>query len=247
MQEFIEKKGLNIKEFTAITAGYVYAHGGSMLRMRAATKDDVEYQQMYSHGSDDDKEAGKAEEGEGDGDDEEEEEDVPEDLSNLEPAEQQRRIKARAGWMLAVGTAIVLLFSDPMVTCLNEVGSRTGIPTFYIGFVLGPVASNISEVIASYNYSLKKTAKSIKIAMSTLQGAAVMNNSFVLGIFMLLVYTQHLAWEFFAETLTVLLVQIAIYCFTLKKTHTVFDACCILGLYPASLVLVYTLNAIGFD
>jgi Ca2+/Na+ antiporter len=243
--EFIEKNGLNIKEFTAITAGYVYHHAGSLMSMKAASRD----MEAANASRKDQVVVGVSNlaEDEEEGEEEDEEEDIPEDLSTLEPAEQQRRIKQRAGWMLGIGTLIVLLFSDPMVNCLNEVGARTGIPTFYIGFVFGPIASNISEVIASYNYSMKKSVKSMKIAMSTLQGAAVMNNSFVLGIFMFLVYSQHLAWEFFAETLAVLLVQVAIYFFTMKKTHTLFDACCILALYPASLLLVAGLNAVGFD
>ena len=44
--------------------------------------------------------------------------------------------------------------------------------------------------------------------MSAVQGAVVMNNTFVLGVFMLLICWQGLAWEFFAETLAVLFVQV---------------------------------------
>lgn len=54
-----------------------------------------------------------------------EEEEMPEDLLHLSPEEQQRRLKARAAWFLGLGTALVLLFSDPMVNVLSEIGSRT--------------------------------------------------------------------------------------------------------------------------
>lgn len=64
---------------------------------------------------------------------------------------------------------------------------------------------------------------------------------------MLLICTQSLAWEFFAETLTILLVQVAIAVMALKKVHTMFDAWMILALYPVSLVLVATLEAMGWD
>lgn len=237
--QFKRDGGLNFHEFVRLTAEYVYYHGGCVVRMRAA-----------SQASNDIEDASKGlnrEVSTQDEDDEDEAEEVPPDLSDLSPDEQQRRIKMRAAWMLGVGTAIVLLFSDPMVNCLNEIGTRTNIPVFYVSFVLGPVASNISEVIASYNYSQKKTQKSMRIAMSTLQGAAVMNNSFVLGIFMLLVYMQGLSWEFFSETLVVLLVQIGIAIMTLKKTHTLFDGFVILSFYPLSLLLVAYLNSIGFN
>ena len=60
-------------------------------------------------------------------------------------------------------------------------GKRIGIAPFYVSFVLSPLISNASELIASYNYSIKKTPASITISLSTLLGAAIMNNTFVLG------------------------------------------------------------------
>lgn len=111
----------------------------------------------------------------------EEEEEMPEDIKHLSPDEQQRRVKMRAGWMLGLGTLLVLIISDPMVDVMSEVGKRTNIPGFYIAFVFAPLASNASELIAAYNYSLKKTVSSITISLTTLEGACIMNNTFVLG------------------------------------------------------------------
>lgn len=101
---------------------------------------------------------------------EEERDEVPDDLSHLAPEEQQRRIKYRAAFMLGLGTLLVVLISDPMVSVLSEVGKRTGISPFYISFIFAPLASNASEVIASYKYALKKTSQSITISMSALEG-----------------------------------------------------------------------------
>ncbi|KAE9059643.1 hypothetical protein PF010_g30536, partial [Phytophthora fragariae] len=83
------------------------------------------------------------------GEDDEEEEEVPEDLAHLSIAEQQKKIKIRSAYMMFLGTALVLLFSDPMVDVLSEVGARTGIPAFYVSFVVAPLASNASELIAA--------------------------------------------------------------------------------------------------
>lgn len=74
-----------------------------------------------------------------------------------------------------------------------------------------------------------------------------MNNSFVLGIFMLLIYTQSLSWEFFAETLAILLVELAVGMYALRSKLTLFDGFCILALYPLSLILVVALEAIGWN
>lgn len=180
-------------------------------------------------------------------DEEEEEEDIPEEFENLSHDEQQAAVIFKSSWMLTLGTVLVVLFSDPMVDVLNELGARTHIPQFYVAFVLAPLASNASEVIASFNYAQKKTQKSMAISLSALQGACCMNNTFVLGIFMICVYTQTLAWQFFAETLSILVSVFFIAYMSLQPVHTMFDALMIMMVYPASLVLVYLLEAYGFD
>ena len=181
------------------------------------------------------------------GEEGEEEEEMPEDLSMLSPEEQQVRIKQRAATMLGLGTLIVLIVSDPMVAVLSEVGKRTGISPFYISFIFAPLASNASEVIASFNYSTKKTTQSISISLSALQGACIMNNSFVLAIFMIIIFAKGLTWNYFAETFAILMVIGCVGFMGLKQTHNLKDALMILSLYPISLVVVAMLEAIGFD
>lgn len=58
---------------------------------------------------------------------------------------------------------------DPMVDVMGAVGDRTGVSGFYISFVLAPLASNASELIAAFNYSLKKTSRTIVISFAALQ------------------------------------------------------------------------------
>merc|ERR1712139_471339 len=97
-----------------------------------------------------------------------------------------------------------------MVDVLSEIGVRTGIPSFYIAFVLAPLASNASELVAAYKYAQKRTQSSMTISLSTLEGAACMNNTFCLGIFLGLVYFRGLAWQFTAETIVIILSQVII-------------------------------------
>merc|ERR1719428_477748 len=122
---------------------------------------------------------------------------------------------------MALGTGLVLLFSDPMVEVLAEWGKRLGISGFYVSFVLAPFASNASELIAAKMYAMKKTPKSITTSLSTLVGAACMNNTFCLGIFFSLIYIRGLAWQFTAETVSIMLAQWLIGAIAiLKRQHT---------------------------
>jgi len=187
-------------------------------------------------------EADEQKEGE---DEEEEEEEIPEDLASLPADKQKVRILWRAIWMMGLGTIVVLLFSDPMVDVLDELGNRFNINPFYVAFVLAPLASNASELIASINYATKKTKKTITISLGALEGAACMNNTFCLAIFLCLIFFKGLAWEFSAETISIIFVELVLFGFTLKKTHRLFDAILILSLYPFSIFLVWIIENKG--
>jgi len=177
----------------------------------------------------------------------EEREEMPEFLQSMDPKVQQAAILKRSFLMMGLGTFVVLLFSDPMVGVLSELGVRTGIPPFYVAFILAPLASNASEVIASYKYSLKKTSKTMDVSLSALLGAACMNNTFCLAVFMILVFAQKLTWEFTAETISILFVELAMFFACLKPVQTVLDATLILMLYPISLGIVAFLEHFGLS
>merc|ERR1711953_68799 len=84
-------------------------------------------------------------------DEDREDEDMPEDLADLSPEEQQKRIKQRAFSMMGLGTLLVVVFSDPAVDLLARMGS------------------NASELVAAANYAAKKTMKSMTTSLSTLE------------------------------------------------------------------------------
>lgn len=88
---------------------------------------------------------------EGEEDDEEEEEEIPDEWKELDPESRARVIIYTSCKQMFLGTCVVLIFSDPMVDILNQVGNVTGINPFYISFVLAPVASNAPEILASIN------------------------------------------------------------------------------------------------
>eukprot|EP01013_Petalomonas_cantuscygni_P031123 TRINITY_DN57274_c0_g1_i1.p1 TRINITY_DN57274_c0_g1~~TRINITY_DN57274_c0_g1_i1.p1 ORF type:complete len:607 (-),score=155.12 TRINITY_DN57274_c0_g1_i1:239-2059(-) len=176
------------------------------------------------------------------------EEDVPEDLRDLSPQQQQRRILLRALWMMGIGTVLVLVFSDPMVGVLDGLGSRLGIGGFYVSFVLAPLASNLSEVIAAASYAAKRTSRTATIALQQLLGAAIMNNTFCLGIFLALITVRGLPWVYTAETLAILAVELVMAAVAQTRLMYPRDAVFVAMLYPMALALVYVLeNVVGWN
>jgi Ca2+/Na+ antiporter len=176
-------------------------------------------------------------------DEEEEEEEATDDLYDIDEATGQRvlnlsRVKLRSFKLMAIGTIIVVVFSDPMCDILSEFGERLNIDAFYISFVLAPLASNASEVIASYAFARKKTRSSIAVSFTQLEGAGIMNNTFCVAIFLILIYARGLAWEFTAETTSIVVIELLMMFMAFKKSFTIFDGIIILLFYPLSLALV---------
>ena len=174
---------------------------------------------------------------------EEDEPDFPSQLSHLPAEQQQIELKKLSFRMIAAGLLAVLVFSDPMVDVFSDLGNRLEIPGFYIAFFLAPLASNASELIAAVNYGRKKTSRSISISLSSLIGAATMNNTFGLGIFMGLIAFQGLKWEYTAEVIGILTTEFVVGFMAFRRTQRTIDALIVLCIFPTSLILIEYLNS----
>lgn len=236
---------ISTEEFILGIVQYVSDHSSEMEQELRVV--DPNFPDNYEERSITDGETGESVKKDDDeGDDDEGE--MPEDLRDLEFHEQRRRLLVRSFTTMALGTFLVVVFSDPMTDVLGDIGRRSGVPAFYVSFVLAPIASNASELLASYNYSSKKTRSSISIALQALQGAACMNNTFCLAIFMGLIYFKQLAWRYTAETLSILFGQFVVALFSCQKLQTTTTICLALITYPACLILVYVAeNFYGLD
>jgi Ca2+/Na+ antiporter len=184
---------------------------------------------------------------------EEEEEELEEHFMVKDPTTGQMvvdyaKVKRSAFAEMIWGTALVLLFSDPVVGALSEIGRRTGVPAFYISFVVAPLASNASELVASIYYAGKKTRTTATVSLTALEGAAIMNNTFCLFIFCVIIYCKDLAWSFSAETMSILLVELAMFFVARQKVQRLWHALLALSLYPLSLVfIVVCQTSLGLD
>ncbi|KAK7236707.1 calcium:sodium antiporter [Aureococcus anophagefferens] len=178
-----------------------------------------------------------------------EEEEIPDEFAEdkfKSVEEQQRCIQNAALKLCGLGTLVVLVFSDPVTDVLTEFGDRTGINAFYVGFVVAPLITNGSELLASYTFALKKTQKSMVVAYEQLLGAAVMNNTYCLFIFLILIYAQGLYWDYTAEVISILCAELAIFAVvTTIKVHTVTTACLVLSFYPLTILLVWMLEELA--
>jgi Ca2+/Na+ antiporter len=181
-------------------------------------------------------------------DDDDDAESPPEDLDHLDPKARQFWILVRSFRTMLFGTVLVVVFSDPMVDVLATIGDRLHMNPFYVSFIVAPIASNASELVAAYNYAVKKTQRSITVSLSTLQGAACMNNTFCLCVFLGMIWKRSFPWQFTAETISIIVAEVILaaysYCRRVEKT---IDAIPLFLVYPLSLALTATLEYFGMD
>lgn len=135
-----------------------------------------------------------------------------------------------------------------------------------------PLASNGAEILAAYNFAKKQSLQSVSVSTSdhyhcsvsvvahalhvqvsfnTLLGAACMNNTFCLGIFMAIIAfspsDKGIKWEYASETIVILLAELVMFYYAMKRTHRLRDAMVVLSLYPLSIGLVALLKGLDLN
>eukprot|EP00802_Teleaulax_amphioxeia_P006748 Tamp_06753.p1 GENE.Tamp_06753~~Tamp_06753.p1 ORF type:complete len:742 (+),score=146.07 Tamp_06753:3-2228(+) len=170
-------------------------------------------------------------------------EDEEEEL-DLTPAE----IYKKAGLTLLAGTLLVAVFADPMVDAVGNFGKATGIPAFFVAFVVTPFASNASEVVSSFIFAAKKRKRTISLTYSQIYGAITMNNTLCLGIFLALVYARGLTWDFSAEVTAILATVLGMTAVGASQTTFKLSyAPPVLAVYPAVIVGILAMeNLLGW-
>ena len=76
-----------------------------------------------------------------------------------------------------------------------------------------------------------------------------MNNTFVLSIFLCIVYFKNIAWQFSAEVCCIIFVEVGVGLIALSKVQNGYKGIMAGILYPAALILVIILEspAVGWN
>ncbi|CAH1425718.1 unnamed protein product [Lactuca virosa] len=144
---------------------------------------------------------------------------------------------------LLLGTIVAALFADPLVDAVGGFSSATNIPSFFISFIVLPIATNSSESVSAIIFASRKKQRSASLTFSELYGSATMNNLLCLSVFLALVYVRGLTWDFTSEVLVIVIVCIVMGVFgSLRTTFPLWTCFIAFVLYPFSLVLVYILD-----
>lgn len=171
--------------------------------------------------------------------------DEEEDEGESNPPTKAQIIR-KAVFFLIGGTIVAAVFADPLVDAVNDFSTASHIPSFFISFVLLPLASNSSEAVSSILFSARKKKRNMSLTCSQIYGGVTMNSTMGLGIFLALVYARQLVWDFSSEVLVVCLVIIVMGLLaSFRKVFPTWMAGIALLLYPVSLGLVAVLDYVA--
>lgn len=149
-----------------------------------------------------------------------------------------RTTTIKAVLLLLFGTVIAAAFADPLVDAVDNFSEATSIPSFFISFIVLPLATNSSEAVSAIIFATRKKQRSASLTFSEvcstlrvigfcelhkklifdnglllksiiqLYGAVTMNNVLCLSVFLAIVYVRGLTWDFSSEVLVILIVCI---------------------------------------
>ncbi|KAG6637228.1 sodium/calcium exchanger NCL-like [Carya illinoinensis] len=161
----------------------------------------------------------------------------------IEDAGGSRWTSIKAVLLLLLGTLIAAAFADPLVDAVDNFSDATGIPAFFISFIVLPMATNSSEAVSAIIFASRDKRQTASLTFSELYGAATMNNVLCLSVFLALVYVRGLTWEFSSEVLVIVIVCLVMGGFASFRTHfPLWTALVAFPLYPFSLALIYVLD-----
>ncbi|PSS24599.1 Calmodulin like [Actinidia chinensis var. chinensis] len=151
----------------------------------------------------------------------------------------------KAGFLLVLGTAITVLLTQPLIKTVSEFATSANISSFYVSYVVIPLAFNYRQAVATITTSTQKTKKAISLTLSEIYGAVFMNNVMGLIMFLILIYIRDLPWDVSAEVLVVLIICLVMGVFTSARTSfPLWTSLVAYLLYPISLLLLYVLTTV---
>ncbi|PIN20881.1 hypothetical protein CDL12_06437 [Handroanthus impetiginosus] len=92
----------------------------------------------------------------------------------VEGIENSRWTSFKAILLLLLGTVIAAAFADPLVDAVDNFSTATKIPTFFISFIVLPLATNSSEAVSAIIFASRKKLRSASLTFSELYGAVCM-------------------------------------------------------------------------
>ncbi|KAI3918778.1 hypothetical protein MKX01_042098 [Papaver californicum] len=153
------------------------------------------------------------------------------------------KTRCKAGFLLMLGILIITLLAEPLIEVVQNFSNSANIPSFFVSFVLLPLATNSRKAVSAMKAARRKKSRNMSLTFSEIYGSVYMNNVLGLTALLVIVYARDLKWEFTAEVLVVLIVCVVMGLIASFRTEfPLWTAYLAYLLHPLALIMVYILN-----
>ncbi|KAI9403122.1 hypothetical protein POPTR_001G375300v4 [Populus trichocarpa] len=144
---------------------------------------------------------------------------------------------------MVLGVAILSVLAEPLIHSVQNFSEDAGIPSFFVSFVLVPLATNARAATSAITTACRKKSITTSLTFSEIYGGVFMNNVLGCSVLLFLVYARGLTWEFSAEVLVVLITcAIMSLVVSFHSDFPLWTSFMAFLLYPFSLLLAYVFN-----
>ncbi|KAK1439621.1 hypothetical protein QVD17_05441 [Tagetes erecta] len=146
----------------------------------------------------------------------------------------------KAVMLLVLGIAMLALLAEPLIHSVQNVSNSATVPSFFISFILVPLATNARAAVSAIQTASKKKERTTSLTFSEIYDVVFMNNVLGLSVLVAIVYFRGLIWHFTAELLMVFVVCVIVG--TTAGFRSKFPVWISFGsylLYPLSLIFMY--------
>ncbi|KAK3424419.1 hypothetical protein EUGRSUZ_F01188 [Eucalyptus grandis] len=173
-----------------------------------------------------------------------------EEIDKLVDEDKGKGDAEKASWIwvksmssLLLGVIILAVLAEPLISSVQSFSKSAGIPSFFISFILVPLATNARGASAAIKAARHKKERTTSLTLSEIYGEVFMSNMLGFCVLLSLIYARDLTWEFSAEVLVVLIVcGVVGLIASFRSTFPVWTSILAYLLYPLSLLLVYVLD-----
>ncbi|XP_076907092.1 sodium/calcium exchanger NCL2-like [Bidens hawaiensis] len=145
--------------------------------------------------------------------------------------------------LLVLGIAMLALLAEPLIHSVQNVSSAADIPSFFISFILVPLATNARAAISAVQTANQRKERTTSLTFSELYNGVFMNNVLGFSVLLAVIYFRGLTWDFSGEVLAVLTVCIIVGVTTsFRSKLPIWTSFIAYMLYPLSLIFVYIFN-----
>ncbi|KAK7313101.1 hypothetical protein VNO77_37512 [Canavalia gladiata] len=131
-----------------------------------------------------------------------------EDVEKVVEDNQSRGVYAWLGALgnVVLGITMLSLLAEPLIASVEKFSEEVGISSFFISFILVPLATNFREATSAIKEASHKKRSNTCQTIYEIYAAVFMNNILCFVVISILIFVRDITWEFSADVLIVAIV-----------------------------------------